>query len=167
MQDGADKHRAVAAAADDLQAVVAELNASHPVRVPPQRALLRMAQPRTSHQCTQQQMAQRCQNTIITSWPLVLSQILTVLSQEALAMCLPSGEYATEVRIPECPRSVHFSSPLCASQILTVLSFDPLTMCLPSGKYATEITFSECPRSVHSCQKSHPPHVKISARNSK
>ena len=48
MQDGADKHRAVAAAADDLQAVVAELNASHPVRVPPQRALLLMAQPRTS-----------------------------------------------------------------------------------------------------------------------
>ena len=40
MKDEADKHRAVCAAADDLQAVVAELNASHPVRVPPQRALL-------------------------------------------------------------------------------------------------------------------------------
>jgi hypothetical protein len=35
MKDVADKHRAVVAAADDLQAVVAELNASHPVRVPP------------------------------------------------------------------------------------------------------------------------------------
>ena len=48
MKDVADKHRAVVAAADDLQAVVAELNAGHYVRVPPQRALLLMAQPRTS-----------------------------------------------------------------------------------------------------------------------
>ena len=40
MKDVADKHRAVVAAADDLQAVVAELNAGHAVRVPPQRALL-------------------------------------------------------------------------------------------------------------------------------
>ena len=40
MPDGADKHHAVVAAADDLQAVVAELNAGHPVRVPRQRALL-------------------------------------------------------------------------------------------------------------------------------
>jgi hypothetical protein len=48
MQDVADKHRAVAAAADDLQAVVAELNAFHPVRVPPQRALLLIDQTRTS-----------------------------------------------------------------------------------------------------------------------
>ena len=46
MKDVADKHRAVVAAADDLQAVVAELNASHHARVPPQRALLLMAQPR-------------------------------------------------------------------------------------------------------------------------
>ena len=44
MQDVADKHRAVPAAADDLQAVVAELNASHPDRVSPQRALLLMDQ---------------------------------------------------------------------------------------------------------------------------
>jgi hypothetical protein len=55
MKDEADKHRAVCAAADDLQAVVAELNAGHYVRVPPQRALLLMAQPRTSDQRTQQQ----------------------------------------------------------------------------------------------------------------
>ena len=48
MKDEADKHRAVVAAADDLQAVVAELNAGHAVRVPPQRELLLMAQPRTS-----------------------------------------------------------------------------------------------------------------------
>ena len=55
MKDVAEKHRAVVAAADDLQAVVAELNASHPVRVPRQRALLLMAQTRRSEQSTQQQ----------------------------------------------------------------------------------------------------------------
>ena len=38
MQDVADKHRAVPAAADDLQAVVAEVNACHSTRVPPHRA---------------------------------------------------------------------------------------------------------------------------------
>ena len=47
MQDVADKHRAVPAAADDLQAVIAELNAGHYARVPREPALLLMAQPRT------------------------------------------------------------------------------------------------------------------------
>ena len=55
MQDVADKHRAVVAAADDLQAVVAELNAGHYVRVPPQRALLLIDQTRRSEHSTQQQ----------------------------------------------------------------------------------------------------------------
>ena len=55
MQDVADKHRAVAAAADDLQAVVAELNASHYARVPRQRALLLIDQTRRSEHSTQQQ----------------------------------------------------------------------------------------------------------------
>jgi hypothetical protein len=62
--------------------------------------------------------------------PVLLSQILT-WSWEALAMCLPSGEYATEDTQDECP---------VMSQILTVLSSDPLTMCLPSGEYAAERT---------------------------
>ena len=39
--------------------------------------------------------------------PVVLSQILTVMSPHALATCLPSGEYATERTQPECPLSVH------------------------------------------------------------
>jgi len=47
-QNGADKHRAVVAAADDLQAVIAELNAVHIGRVPPQRALLLIDQTRMS-----------------------------------------------------------------------------------------------------------------------
>jgi hypothetical protein len=55
MKDEADKHRAVVAAADDLQAVVAELNAGHGARVPPQRALLLMAQTRRSEHSKQQQ----------------------------------------------------------------------------------------------------------------
>ena len=125
MKDVADKHRAVVAAADDLQAVVTELNACHHFRVPPQRALLLMAQTRRSEHSTQQQTIGRRQTRTRTSLQVVLSQILTVLSP------------------------------------------DPLTMCLPSGEYATEFTSSECPRSVHSCQKSHPPHVKISAHSSK
>ena len=40
---------------------------------------------------------------------MVLSQIWTVLSQDPLTMCLPSGEYATEVTGSECPLSVHKS----------------------------------------------------------
>jgi hypothetical protein len=54
MKDEADKHRAVVAAADDLQAVVAELNAGHGARVPPQRALLLIDQTRRSEHSTQQ-----------------------------------------------------------------------------------------------------------------
>ena len=38
--DWADKHRAVAAAADDVLAVVAELNVGHHVRVPRDRTLI-------------------------------------------------------------------------------------------------------------------------------
>ena len=59
MQDVADKHRAVVAAADDLQAVVAELNAGHHTRVPPQRALLLMDQTQRSEHSTQQQTIDR------------------------------------------------------------------------------------------------------------
>ena len=42
--------------------------------------------------------------------PVVLSQILTVLSPDALTMCLPYGEYATENTQFECPVSVHSCS---------------------------------------------------------
>ena len=55
MQDVADKHRAVAAAADDLQAVVTELNAGHGARVPPRRALLLIDQTQSSEHSMQQQ----------------------------------------------------------------------------------------------------------------
>ena len=55
MKDVADKHRAVAAAADDLQAVVAELNALYGSRVPRQRALLLIDQTQRSEHSMQQQ----------------------------------------------------------------------------------------------------------------
>ena len=42
--------------------------------------------------------------------PVVLSQILTVLSSDPLTMCLPSGEYDTERTQLECPVSVHSCS---------------------------------------------------------
>ena len=45
-----------------------------------------------------------------TSLLVAASKILTVLSFDPLTMCLPSGEYATEVTSPECPVSVHSCS---------------------------------------------------------
>ena len=74
MKDEADKHRAVCAAADDLQAVIAELNASHYARVPRQRALLPTATVR------QNQYRAWPGPLAPTSLPLATSQILTVLS---------------------------------------------------------------------------------------
>ena len=107
-QNGAYKHRAVVAAADDLQAVVAELNAGHGARVPPQRALLLMAQPRTSAQVHAAANDTPSQTTTRTSFPLCASHIFTVLSRDPLTMCLPSGEKATDQTGSECPVSVHF-----------------------------------------------------------
>ena len=120
MKDEADKHRAVVAAADDLQAVVAELNAGHGARVPPQRALL-LNPSLVSHLLgihrsnkADHPMGSR------TSSPVVAFQILTEVSVEnpphsegrpdALAMCLPSGEKETDQTGSECPVSVHFCS---------------------------------------------------------
>ena len=62
------------------------------------------------HQCTQQQTTGRSQSRTLTSLPVLLSQILTVLSHDPLTMCLPSGEYATECTGSECPLSVHSCS---------------------------------------------------------
>ena len=106
MKDEADKHRAVCAAADDLQAVVAELNAGHIGRVPPQRALLPTAAVRPNQYRAWQGPGAP------TSLPLATSQILTVLSfvpgyPDALTTRVPSGENATEFTGAECPVSVH------------------------------------------------------------
>ena len=105
MKDVADKHRAVVAAADDLQAVVAELNAGHPARVPPQRALLPTATVRPN-----QYRAWPGPGAL--TLPLATFQILTVLSflpgfPDALTTRVPSGENATEFTGAECPLSVH------------------------------------------------------------
>jgi hypothetical protein len=80
------------------------------VRVPPQRALLLIDQPCTSAHSKQQQTIGQSQTRTLTNLPVALSQILTVLSPDALAMCLPSGEYATESTGSECPLSAHSCS---------------------------------------------------------
>ena len=78
--------------------------------MPPQRALLLMAQPRTSAQVHAAANDTPSQTTTRTSSPLCASHIFTVLSRDPLTMCLPSGEYATEYTESECPVSVHFCS---------------------------------------------------------
>ena len=96
--------------ADDVLAVRRVRHREHRARVPRQRALLLMDQTRRSEQSTQQQTIGRSQTRTLTSFPVVLSQILTVLSSDPLRTCLPSGEYATEFTSPECPLSVHSCS---------------------------------------------------------
>ena len=62
------------------------------------------------HQRTQQPNNTPSQNTVRTSLPVAAFQTFTVLSQDPLTMCLPSGEYATEVTSLQCPVSVHSCS---------------------------------------------------------
>ena len=66
--------------------------------------------PARQHQRTQQPNNTPSQNTVRTSLPVAAFQTLTVLSQDPLTMCLPSGEYATEHTVSECPVSVHSCS---------------------------------------------------------
>ena len=79
------------------------------------------------------------------------SQSRTVLSPEADASCLPSGEKVTAQTEPEWPSSVCSSAPVAASQSRTVLSPEADASCLPSGEKATAQTESEWPSSV--CNK--------------
>jgi hypothetical protein len=54
-------------------------------------------------------------------FPLLASQILTVLSSDADANCVESREKATDLTKPLWPLSVCRHLPLLASQILTML----------------------------------------------
>src|SRR2546429_9409435 len=76
------------------------------------------------------------------------SQSLTVLSYDADATSLPSGENATAQTALEWPSSVCSGAPVADSQILTVLSSDADATSLPSGENATAMTQSEWPSSV-------------------
>ena len=76
------------------------------------------------------------------------SQSLTVLSSDADATGLPSGEKATALTQSEWPSSVCSAAPVAASQSLTVSSSDADATSLPSGEKATALTQSEWPSSV-------------------
>ena len=76
------------------------------------------------------------------------SQSLTVLSSDADATSLPSGEKATALTELEWPSSVCSAAPVAASQSLTVSSSDADATSLPSGEKATALTQPEWPSSV-------------------
>jgi hypothetical protein len=65
-----------------------------------------------------------------------------VLSSEADARTLPSGEKATALTESLWPSSVCFQAPVVASQSRTVLSSEADARTLPSGEKATALT--EC-----------------------
>ena len=75
-------------------------------------------------------------------------QSRTVLSSDADASSLESGEKATEQTTPLCPSSVRCSAPVAASQSRTVLSRDADASSLESGEKATDQTTLLCPSSV-------------------
>src|SRR5256714_14053186 len=80
--------------------------------------------------------------------PVADSQSLTVLSFDADATSLPSGENATALTQSEWPSSVCSGAPVADSQSLTVLSYDADATSLPSGENATAMTQCEWPSSV-------------------
>ena len=80
--------------------------------------------------------------------PVAASQILTVLSYDADATSVESGENATARTQPPCPSSVCVQVPVAASQILTVLSPDADATSVESRENATERTPLLCPSSV-------------------
>src|SRR2546423_916701 len=73
---------------------------------------------------------------------------MTVLSPDADATSLPSGENATELTESEWPSSVCSAAPVTASQSLIVSSNDADATTLPSGENATDLTQPEWPSSV-------------------
>jgi hypothetical protein len=76
------------------------------------------------------------------------SHSLTVLSPEADASSLPSGENATAETQSEWPLSVCRAAPDRPSHSLTVLSSEADDSSLPSGENATAVTQPEWPLSV-------------------
>ena len=67
-------------------------------------------------------------------------QSRTVLSSEADASVLPSGEKATAVTQPLWPVSVCWWVPVAGSQSRTVLSTEADASVLPSGEKATAVS---------------------------
>src|ERR1700735_1415875 len=80
--------------------------------------------------------------------PVVASQSRTVVSYEADASTLPSGEKATALTELLWPSSVCFQAPVVAFQSRTVLSYEADARTLPSGEKATAKTELLWPSSV-------------------
>ena len=85
--------------------------------------------------------------------PVAESQSRTVLSSEADATSLPSGEKATALTSSKWPSSVCSAAPVAKSQSRTVLSRENMppeadATSLPSGEKATVLTPFEWPSSV-------------------
>ncbi len=72
------------------------------------------------------------------------SQSRTVVSFDADASSLESGEKATDQTQPLCPLSVCCSEPVTASQSRTVVSSDADASSLESGEKATDLTQLLC-----------------------
>lgn len=71
----------------------------------------------------------------------VVPQIRTVLSFEAEAIYLPSGEIEMSLIALACPSSGPMTvSAVSASHTRIVPSYEPEAMCFPSGKKATDQT---------------------------
>lgn len=77
--------------------------------------------------------------------PVYASQILAVLSQEAVRIRLPSGEKAAEVTKSLCHSKDWMILPVCASQSLAVSSKEAVRIMLLSGEKVAEVTKSLCP----------------------
>ncbi len=80
--------------------------------------------------------------------PLLLFHTRAVLSQDAVAILLPSGDHATDATSLLCPVSVSSVLPLLLLHTRAVLSSDAVAILLPSGDHATDVTSLMCPVSV-------------------
>ena len=76
-------------------------------------------------------------SSVCSTAPEPASHSLTVLSSDADASVLPSGEKATALTAYKWPSSVYSTAPDPASHSLTVLSHDADASVLPSGEKAT------------------------------
>ena len=84
----------------------------------------------------------------VTSLPVSISQMRTVLSREAVTTCLSSGVNAALNTQFECPLKVCTSCPLSASHTRAVISPDAVTTCRPLELKAMLQTGPVCPLSA-------------------
>ena len=73
-----------------------------------------------------------------------------MLSKDAVAILVPSGDQATDRTTLLCPVSVSSVLPLLLLHTRAVLSLDAVAILVPSGDQATEGTYLPCPVSVSS-----------------